>query len=331
MTALLMKKTLITAKNETTYGSAVVPTVSSNALLCLETPDIVPVGEFLERKTCRSTLSPQVPVIGAKHYTFSIETEWKGGGSCNVGSGVQTYPEIHPFLQAAGMEVSATAQSSGGSLDGNVAYKPVSTGFESCTIYFYFDGQFHRTTGARNSIEFAVTAGDYGKITVDGMGLYEGASSVTFPSSPTFDGISPPIGQAASFAFGSLTCASIVLTDFSFKIENALDPAKGLCASEGVSEISLTGRNVTGKLTFETIVEGTENTLDDWENQTTHKMYFTNTVDASAGQKCLIEAPAVTITKPTYADNNGRRMWEAELQFNSTSAAGDDEITITYS
>lgn len=95
----LLRRTVILAKAESSYGVDEVPT-AADGLLVNMSPEITGSGDKIERDPVRDSLSPLGHIIGAKEYSLQIEVEAKGGGIDTV---LQA-PEFDALLLACAMQ-----------------------------------------------------------------------------------------------------------------------------------------------------------------------------------------------------------------------------------
>ncbi|MEM5790031.1 MAG: hypothetical protein AAGU11_22160, partial [Syntrophobacteraceae bacterium] len=130
---MLRRKTVILAKAETTYGTDPVPTVAANTLEVYDA-ELKPNGETLSRNTMQASISKPAFVRGIKFYDLSFKTELKGTGTRGV---LPAFGWLGTLFRGCGMSETIAAGTS-------IIYAPVSTTFESITIYVYMDGIFHK-------------------------------------------------------------------------------------------------------------------------------------------------------------------------------------------
>src|SRR3990167_5499045 len=113
---------LILAKIESTYNVDPVPVPANDAIL-VSGLSVTPAITKNERAPLSGSLSPFLsakPTIDIVDVKFSVEL--KGSGTATVP------PEVGPLLRAGGLSQVIGA---------DVTYQPVSTGYESITIYAY--------------------------------------------------------------------------------------------------------------------------------------------------------------------------------------------------
>lgn len=310
---MLTRKTVILAKVETTYGQDATPTPSANALLVRDV-DIRPTGEVVERDFYRSVLSRLPFVRGIKGVELSFTTELKGTGT--AGS-LPSWGWEGELLRACGMSETINAGTS-------IVYEPVSTGFESCTIYVYKDGIFHKVLGCRGSFTLRGEVGKYLEAQFTFRGLYQAPTDAN-PAAQTFSSVVPPVLLSAGCSIGGY---SPVFTRIEIAMNNELGRRLDANDSNGLKEILITGRAPGGSLDPETVTEATKAFWNEWAAATAQALSI-GPVGSTAGNKIQITAPKLQYENITYGDREGILTYE--IPFRLAMDSGDDELTITFS
>lgn len=308
---MLTRKTVILAKIESSYGVDPTPTVSANAIL-VKNVDIKPVRETVMRDYLRSVLSPLQFVTGVRHMELTFESELKGTGT--RGS-LPAYGWEGVLFRACGMSETVSAGTS-------IIYAPVSTGFESCTIYVYKDGILHKLTGARGSFKITAEVGKYGVVQWTFRGLYNAAADVT-PGAQTFSSVVPQVCLGASFSCNSYAA---IIEKLELDINNSLNPRKSISAATGIVSWEITDRTPNGSFDPESVLEATNDFWTDWITPTAMALSI-GPIGTTSGNIVTIAAPKVQYTDLTYGDRNGIVTYNAPFQMAGNS--GDDELTIT--
>ncbi|MGR3177237.1 MAG: phage tail tube protein, partial [Candidatus Anammoxibacter sp.] len=195
--SLLTKRTLIQAKIESTYGTDSVPVTGTDDIEVMQDPTYTPNVTLIERNVVRESLSPAAPRVGKKLFDISFQMELKSSGTSNAGTSGDE-PQLDALLRACGMAVTLQVAVS-------VDYDPVSTAFESITIYAYLDGLLHKFTGCYGTWSLDMNAGEAGIFTFNFTGLYNEPTDVTFPSGAVFESTLPPFGENMTWNFGAFT------------------------------------------------------------------------------------------------------------------------------
>ena len=309
----LSRKVVCLVKKEVTYGVDPTP-VGSDAVL-LEDPTIRAVGEKLERRSLRDTLSMIQHVIGIKHWelTFTVELKGSGAGA--------TPPEIGPLIQCCNF--SETIDSS----NNKVTYDLQSiTNGASCTLYFYQDGLLHKFTGCRGSLEVNAEAGEYGKITFTIWGVYNSPTDAAAPT-PTFDTTLVQMIKSTGFTWGGF--AASVTRTLQFNLNNDLVLVRDLRAAEALKSIKITGRSPSGSFDPEAELEATEPFFADWEAGTVHS--WTIQIGAAAGNTVTITGNG-EYESVDPGDRDGILIYEIPFAMPSTTFnTTDDEVKFEFS
>lgn len=306
----LTRRRTILAKIETTYGTDPTPTGAANAIL-IRNLNVQPVNAtIVQRDNYRPFLGNFEQLLADNHVAIDFEVEMAGSGTAG------TAPAYGPLLRACGLAETITASTS-------VAYAPVSSGFESVTMYFNNDGVQHKITGARGSVEININAKQIPVFKFTFMGIYNAPTAASLPT-VTYTAFQTPLVANTTNTTGfSFLGASPVLESLTFNVNNSVD-YRNLIGSQYVQ---LADRKASGNAVFEAptlatkdyfaaaVADGTLGALD-----ITH-----GTV---AGNKVQIASSTIDIANPTYSDNNGIVMLNVPFVAVPTTA-GNDEFTIT--
>lgn len=309
---MLTRKTVILAKVETSYGQDATPTPSANAIL-VKNVEVHPVGEAVERDFIRSVLSPLEFVRGMKEHELSFETELKGTGTAGQ---LPTWGWEGELLRACGM---AETVNTGVDID----YDPASADHESCSIYVYKDGIFHKVLGCRGSFVISGSVGHYLTARWTFRGLYV-APADDSPAAQTFSSIKPAVLLSAGLTIASY---SPVATAIEININNALGRRTDINDATGVKEILITGRTPGGSLDPETVTEATHPFWADW-SAANAKALSIGPIGATAGNKITVTAPKLQLEDIRYGDREGILTYA--IPFRLAGDSGDDELKIKF-
>lgn len=309
---MLTRKTVILAKVETQYGQDATPTVSANAIL-VKNVEVRPIGEVVERDFIRSVLSPLEFVRGMKEHELSFETEIKGTGSAGA---TPSWGWEGELLRACGMDEDIEAGV-------DITYSPISTDFESCSIYVYKDGIFHKLLGCRGTFIIAGTVGQYLTARWTFRGLYASPTDSS-PGAQTFSSIKPPLLFSAG-----LTIASYppVANAIEIALNNTLGRRTSINEATGLKEIMITGRKPGGSLDPETVTEATHPFWADWEAGNAKALNI-GPLGSTAGNKVTITAPKMQLEEVRYGDREGILTYEIPIRLACNT--GDDELVIKF-
>lgn len=308
--ALFERKSVITGKIETVYGTDPVPAAATDAVL-VENLSIVPLKQDLVE---RNSIQPyfgnrqQIESKAAVEITFDVEI---------AGSGTPgTAPGYAPLLRMCAAAETLVAVTS-------AAYNPISEAIESGTLYFYADGVLHKALGCRGSVSAKITAGQIPIYSFSFTGLYSPVTDASLVS-PTLSAFQTPLvansTNTPTLSIHGFTTA--VLNEFTLDLGNQV-VHRNLIGSESVV---ITDRNVTGKVVIEAVTVGTKDFFAAAKASTL--AVFTIIHGTAAGNIMTVSGPKVQLSNPSYSDQDGIRMLNLDMIFTPTTA-GNDEIVIT--
>lgn len=309
---MLVRKTVILAKIESTYGVDPTPSPSANAIL-VKNVDLRPTGEVLDRDFLRSSLSPLPFVRGIKEVEVSFETELKGTGSAGQ---LPAYGWEGTLFRACGMSETVNAGIS-------IVYAPVSSAFESVTLYVYKDGIFHKVTGCRGTFTLTAEVGKYATVKWTLSGFYVAPTDAT-PAAQTFSSVAPPVVLSGNLTLGGYAA---VATKIELTLGNELAKRLSINAPGGLLEWVITGRKPGGSLDPETVTEATHTFWGNWASGASVALNL-GPVGSAAGNKVAIAAPSVQYESLSYGDRSGILAYE--MPFRCASTTGDTELSITF-
>lgn len=308
---MLTRKTVILVKPEATYGVDPVPTPANNALLVSDV-DLKVQGEVIERDFIRSSLSPLMFMRGIRQVELSFKTELHGttarGTLPNTGW-------TGALFRACGMSETVTANTS-------IVYAPVSAGFESCAIYVYMDGIFHKILGCRGSFKLNFEVGKYPTVEFTMKGLYASPTDAA-PGAQTFLVTKPVPVLSAGFSFGGY---SAVATKLEIDINNDVKERKSLNSSSGIIGFEIVGRQPQGSFDPETVLEAAHPFWANWEDAVARILNI-GPIGTEEGNILTVNCPKTQLRDMTYADRNGVMAYTVPIAL--AMSQGDDELTIT--
>lgn len=307
----LTRKRAILAKIESVYGTDPTPTGSANAIL-VKNLDVVPLAaDVVSRDLIRAYLGEFDQLVANKHVECSFEVEIAGSGAAG------TAPAYGPLLRACGMSETVDAGV-------DVTYAPISATFESVTIYYNVDGILHKVTGARGTVQLDITAGQIPVYKFKFVGIYNAPTDTALPTCDYSDFINPLVANNTNTTgFSFFGVSSLVLQSLVMDVNNVVD-YRALIGSEYTQ---ITDRRSNGELNFEAPALATLNVFTTALGTATGALAITH--GTAAGNIVAIAAPAVDVSNPSYADDNGVAMVKCPVVF--LPGSGNDEFTITVS
>jgi hypothetical protein len=323
MPARVIRNTAILLKQEVTYGVDPVPTGAANAMLVSN----VSINPFnannVDRGIIRPFLGGSDQLVGTRYVQMSFDVELTGAGTMAVA------PPYAPALLACAMAEVLTASM-------RADYTPISTGFKSCTIYWYDDGLLHKATGCRGNAVFKFPIGDVPKISFTFTGLYATPVTAGNPSTTLTAWKTPQVITDANtgdvifggtHATGTAPAITGGTPQASQGIEIDLGNSVNFTALLGGETVDLTQRNVTGKITLDLTAADEATFYAAVEANTLATLGFLH--GTLANQKVLAWMPSVQRINPGKAESNGKRLVSFDLRMLPT--VGDDEFRLVTS
>lgn len=310
----LRKQTVLLAKIEAAYNTDPSPVEGTDAML-VEEPSWSFVNQrMIEQPAVKNTLGTRPHIYGATLAQVTCTVTLRGSGAAG------TAPEYGPLLKACGMSETVNAGTS-------VVYTPSSPtppsgDHDSVTIYLYMAGKLHQFTGCRGTWELNATAGEPARITFTLTGHYAGDSDTAL-ASPTYQDVLAPQVVSGAFTMGG---DSVVINDLGLNIGNTVDVPPSVNASDGYSEIIVTGRDVTGSFNPEEVSKATKDFISEWQSGTSQAMNIGPI--GSANNQWQITAPAIYYRDIAPGERNGLNIYD--IGFGAAEDSGDDEITLTF-
>jgi len=311
--ALTRKKFLI-AKIETTYGTDPTPVGGSNAIQVTNL-EVTPIESdnvqaaayqgFIGNST-RSTL------VANKRVSVTFDVELAGSGTAG------TAPAFGPLLKSCGLSETIVAATS-------VTYAGVSSSFDSATIYCFYDGTRHKITGARGSVTFNFTAGQFAVASFNFIGIYNApddtALSGTFTVANQAAAIEVNDTNMTTATFHGVTSARIESFDLALNNE--------LIYKETASnkEVLITNRAPGGTAVIEAPAVGTTDYFAKAVGVTTASSSLV--LGATAGNIVTLTAAQTDITGVSYGDTNGVVSLSMPYLALPTTA-GNDELSLAF-
>lgn len=308
---LLKRNAALLAKIETTYGTDATPVGASNAVLVsdlkMRPMDMKTVDRALIRPFLGS--SEQMPTQIYNGCEFSVEL----AGSGTAG----TAPAIGPLLRGCGFAETITAGV-------EVEYLPISTGFESLTIYMNLDGVLHKGLGARGTVTFSLKNNDRPLANFNFTGLFVPVADAALPTVNLGAWKKPlPCNRNNTPTF-TLHGYAAMLEDLQIDLGNQV-VYRGLIG--GAEYVRITDRAVVGSVLMEAVKVADKNWWTAIQNVDLGALAMVHGL--TAGNIVEVEAPNVQLHTPDYQDQDGILMLSARLTL-SPGATGNDELKLTF-
>lgn len=203
-----------------------------------------------------------------------------------------------------------------------VVYNPVSTSFDSVTIYFNVDGVLHKATGCRGTFEIDLAVKQIPVFKFTMTGLYN-APTDTSAVTPDFSDFQIPyLANTQNTPGFSLFGYSALLESASLNMTNSVE----LITLIGAESVKVLDRAPAGQLVFEAPTITAKDFFSLVSANTTGAMTLSH--GALNGHKVNLSCPSVNLGNPVYQDSNGVQMLSVPFTA-SPSSTGNDEVTIT--
>ena len=306
---LFSKKRLIVIKKETTYGVDATP-IGTDALL-VRNLEVTPLNaEVVSRDLIRSYYGNSEQLVSQTSSSLSFEVELAGSGTVAV-------PKYDAALRACGLSPTGTT------------YSPVSSGFESATVFINIDGVLHKFLGCRGTVSISCTLGQIPTLKFDLMSLYSEPTNEA-ALAPTYTLQATPLifrqGNTPTFSIYSNT--SFCLQSFEFNLANEMVYRELVNCTK---QVLLTDRKPAGSVTIEAPTASALTTLRNFFNAavTTASGGISLVHGTTANNTVTFTAPQVNVTAPTYSEQDGIVMMNVPYVAIPTSA-GNNEFSLAF-
>ena len=313
-----IKRDVVYAKVESTYGTDSVPT-GTDAVLILSLQHAPDRLRLVPRPALTGALgNPQQAYAGMLE-SITITAELRGSGSAG------TAPEIAPLLLACGLAETVVASTS-------VTYAPQAGTIQSCTIYYYksVDGSTSRVRhillGCRGTATISANAGQNGTITFTMTGRRANPTDQT-ALSPTFDSTVPQALRGMSATLGGV--GSLVIQGFDVDLGNQIVVPDNLNDSEGYGNITLVEREpvLTLRRHDELVA-----TLAPWADLVagTQRAFDSGLVGGTAGNRWRFQAPQAAYRDVQPGEADQMRTLESTFGCTASTVGGSDHFSLAY-
>jgi len=312
---LLAKRRVMAAKVETTVGTAETLTATEGAFNIFEA-SMQPNINFNERQG-QGVFSPLPGVLGAYGGTVSFRVEVHGSGS----AGSPSPAWASTLLPACGLYDDSDVFK----LESKAPAAGANT--KTVTLGVFEDGLYKKLAGCMGNAVFNFTAGQVASIDFTFTGIWADPedSAIIAPTYPT---VIPPRVAGVELTIGSW---SPVFQSLSFDLGNEVTLREDAQQTSGYISAVITGRRITGTINPEATLVATHDIYGDWKDGTEAALAFAVGSGSADGNCVDVAAPKLQWTNVQEGDREGINIDEGSFQLNRSVAAGDDELTITFS
>lgn len=318
-----IRKTVILAKLEPTYGTDSVPTGGADALL-VSNQSINPlVASNVDRSILSGSLGGSEQLVGTNYVECSFDVEIAGSGTAT------TPPAWGKLLKACGF--AETVQTA------SVDYLPITdiSGVASTalTLYYYLDGQLHKLLGARGNFSMEMGVGERPLFKFRFIGRNGGLTAAA-NAVPTLTAWRTP--QVVTDAnTGDVTLGAVTYATATGLIGGGtaavsrglrLDIGNNVVFQPllGGETVEISARDVTGAFSLDLTAAQAVTAMADVLANTTTALGLTH--GTTAGNTVVIHAPKVQRINPAVEDLNGSALHTYALRL--VPLAGNDELRI---
>lgn len=309
----LTRKKFLLAKIEATYGTDPSPVAGTNAIQVTNL-EVTPIeSDNVQAASYQGFIgnSTRGTLVANKRVSVTFEVELGGSGTAG------TAPAFGPLLQAAGMSEVVVSSTS-------VTYAGVSSSFSSATLYCFYDGTRHKITGARGTVTFNMTAGQFPTASFQFIGIYnapDDTAASTFTVANQAAALEVNDTNVTTCTFHGVTSTRLESIDLA--LNNTL-----LYKETGSSqEVLITDRAAGGTAVIEAPVIGTTDFFAKAVASATGAS--TIVIGATGGNIVTLNAPQTDITGCSYGDTNGVISLSMPYLALPTTA-GDNEVSLVF-
>lgn len=309
MAIKLFERRAMVAKVETTYGTDATATGASDSVLVLE-GSIQVEADPLARAIDRSYLGADPFVLVNRRATVTGSIELLGSSS------VGTAAPIAPILRGCGHAETLTASTS-------AEYNPISTAFQSLSIYFEWAGVQFKVTGARGSLDIDLSIDNFGRASFTFTGLIDIANITEATISGfTIAAFQSPVAiQSSNFA---VTIGGTAVNVQSVQLSQGQPPQ--IYHGSEAREVSYNDRNATGRLRMFLPDFSDFNGWSVANAQSTSAIVAT--ISGGAGKITTLTIPAAQFQMPQNVNLNGAA--GIEIPFSALPVTGNDEYELLF-
>lgn len=205
------KQKALLAKIEATYGTDSVPTAAANGILAVDVSLNPMEGQDVSRNLERPFLGAQPSVPVDLHTKLSFRVELAASGTAG------TAPAWGVLLRGCGLAQTIVAGTS-------VTFSPVSSGFESLSIYMNIGGIRYVLLGARGKCRIEVEASGIPYLVFEFMGFFTQPTDTALPS-PTLTAFQTPlVATRTNTPTFTLNTVALILRRLVFDMGQVITP-----------------------------------------------------------------------------------------------------------
>lgn len=260
-----------------------------------------------------SITAPAVGEVGAYSATDVVLTN---GTPINLPNSAQITPTVGTSLDVGDIWTIELTPS-------GYEYTPISTAFESLTLYLYRDGLLHKLLGARGTFSVQATGGEYAQFTFTFTGDYVAVTDAALPT-PTYETQKPTQVELANLDIGNF--ASFAAAEFTFDVQNDVQIREDINSANAYAGAIIVGRAPQIGFNPEAVLEATHPV---WQHLADgSELAFKVKVGKTKGNVVRFVSPNVQYTNVQYGERNSILTYDITL--NCARVSGNDEIKIAF-
>lgn len=205
-------------------------------------------------------------------------------------------------------------------------YTPISNGFESMTMYMYYDGMLHRLTGCMGNVSFTGPAGQYATAQFTFTGQYISPDDAALPTNAIFETSIPVQVELAKCALGN--SLNIRAQSFNIDMGVQIQTRDSVSHPDGYDGVRYTGREPKGGVNPEVSLESEEPM---WRHMSVADILrFHARIGTVPGNIVEFDSNFVQLSNVGYTDRNTQRVYDLSMNFVTPNFSGDDELRIVF-
>lgn len=293
---------------------------AADAVLLAEGVDLSPAaGDTVDRGLQRVSFGNSEEFLVGVHATlsFSVELAAKAGFAYPWAAGDQ--PPWGVLMQACGMAETLTA---GAQATGSVAWTPTSGDSEMLTLLAQIDGVQHRIIHAKGTWQLTFAANAVPRIRFAFTGLYADPTDAPLLAGGYVQWGKPILPSVANTPTCTVHGTSLALRSLELDYGNEVNFLEAIGAD---SEVSITDRKPTGSLTVRAPSVADFALVKKAKEGASGVLAIVH--GRAAGPQIKIDAPKLALSSPSYSEDTG--LWMAQANVRPLPVAGNDELKIS--
>jgi len=178
-------------------------------------------------------------------------------------------------------------------------------------------------TGCRGNVSFTLGTGNKIMASFTFTGHFTGPADVSLVT-PTYDSTVPVALIGGSFTVGSY---GAIIQALNFDMGLTIETPPNFNATDGYSEVLVTGRDVNGSIDPEQTLVATKDFMGIFKAGTTMAL-DTGVIGSTAGNKVQITMPGIYYRNISPGERQGAQVYD--LPFGASETTTDNEVSIAF-